>query len=358
MSEFDPTAPVTVTLHTPADLVASLPALLGFSPARSLVAIAIVDRDDRQQLAAMARVDLPATGSVQVGEYAEALVARLATSDPAWVQLVVITDEPGLDAALGLPPRAGLVEAFSAAFAAAGIDTRTPLWAARVAAGAPWRCYDPRGCCAGTLPDPGASTLAAHTTLAGRVTYASRDEAADALAPDPDEELHWRPELLDEAHRCAQASRVADPSQAARQDLEVVRGAIAATGRGETLEVATLARIVVALWDPAVRDVCIGFAAGRDQTIDAAAAEALWWRLTRATPAPAVAEPATLLAFAALRHGGGVTLSVALERAVRADPGHRLSRLLGQIVDAGLPAHVIEDMVLGAADEAEQLFHR
>ena len=59
-----------------------------------------------------------------------------------------------------------------------------------------------------------------------------------------------------------------------------------------------LARVAVALGDPAVRDVCLGFAAGRDPGVDPEHATRLWWQLTRALPAPEVAQPATLLAFA------------------------------------------------------------
>ena len=80
------------------------------------------------------------------------------------------------------------------------------------------------------------------------------------------------------------------------------------------------------------RDPCLGFAVGRDPAADA---QTLWWRLTRATSAPEVAQPATLLAFATLHHGGGVTLSVALERAMRVDPGHQLSQLLDQTSTPG-----------------------
>lgn len=356
MSELsDPTTPVTVSLRTPADLVASVPALLGFVPQRSLVAIAMLRHENRQRLGAMCRIDLP-EDTEQAAAFAEAMVARLATSDPAWVQLVVIADQPQLPG-LGAPPEAGLVEIVAATFAAEGIDTPGPLWVARVEPGALWRCYELCGC-AGAVPDPGATTMAAHTALLGRVTYRSRDEAASALAPTPEAESPQRRALLDAAYRDAGSARVADPVAAARGDVDAIRAAIATTAAGDTLEETVLARVVAVLADPAVRDVCLGFAAGRDPAVDPAAAEELWWQLTRATPAPEVAEPATLLAFATLRHGGGVTLSVALEHAMRADPAHQLSRLLGQIVNAGMRPDVIEDMVLGASAEAERRYHQ
>lgn len=353
MSELsDPSTSVTVSLRTPADLVASLPALLGFVPEHSLVAIAMLRHEDRQRLGAMCRIDLPES-TEQAAAFAEAILARFATSDPAWVQLVVIADQPERQPdhpGPGAPPEAGLVEIASTTFAAEGIDTPGPLWVARVEPGALWRCYEPCGC-AGALPDPGATTVAAHTALLGRVTYRSRDEAAAALAPTAEADSPRRRELLDAAYREAGAARVADPAQAARDDVAAVRAAIATSATGCILEETVLARVVAVLDDPVVRNVCLGFAAGRDPAVDPAAAEAFWWQLTRATPAPEVAQPATLLAFAALRHGGGVILSVALERAMRADPAHELSRLLGQVVNAGVHPRDIEDIVLGPADE-------
>jgi hypothetical protein len=350
----DPTTPTTVSLRTPGDLIASLPALLGFTPQRSVVAISMRRHGERSRLSATARVDLPETAE-QATAVADAVAARLATGGADRVQLIVIDEQPGTEHAR--PPHAGLVEMFTAAFTAADLAVSSPLWAARVAAGARWRCYDPCGC-AGAVPDPGATTAAAHTALAGKVTYSSREEAAATLDPDPEADSPRRRELLDDASRHAAASRGTDQAGAVREDLATVRAAAARVGRGEALPEALLARVAVALRDPAVRDVCLGFAAGRDPAVDPAAAGELWRRLTRLVPAPEVAEPATLLAFAALRDGGGVALSVALERAMHADRGHQLSRLLDQIIAAGVSPERIEAMVLGAAGEAEQLFHR
>ena len=355
MSEsLDPTTPATVSLRTPGDLVASLPALLGFAPQRSVVAISMRRHGARSRLGAMARVDLPETAEL-AADMADALAARLAAGGADRVQLIVIDDQPGTEHTR--PPHAGLVEMFTAAFTAAGLAVSSPLWASRVAAGARWRCYDPCGC-AGAVPDPGATTAAAHTALAGKVTYCSREEAAATLDPDPEADSPRRRELLDAASRTRQPpGSPIGPRRCARTSPRSATRP-PRTGAGEALPEALLARVAVALGDPAVRDVCLGFAAGRDPAVDPAAAGELWWRLTRLVPAPEVAEPATLLAFAALRDGGGVALSVALERAMHADPGHQLSRLLDQIIAAGVPPERIEAMVLGAASEAEQLFGR
>ena len=49
-----------------------------------------------------------------------------------------------------------------------------------------------------------------------------------------------------------------------------------------------------------------------------------------------VAAPATLLAFAAWRNGGGAIASIALDRALDADPAYPMARLLPDAIDNGL----------------------
>ena len=69
-----------------------------------------------------------------------------------------------------------------------------------------------------------------------------------------------------------------------------------ADGLGESMVLAEeeIARLAVALCDPRVRDVALGFAAGHDEAVDPDHAARLWTLLARAVPAPEVAEPATV----------------------------------------------------------------
>jgi hypothetical protein len=63
----------------------------------------------------------------------------------------------------------------------------------------------------------------------------------------------------------------------------------------------------------------------------------LWTEvLRRAEPDLSVA-PAALLGFAAWRAGDGVIASMAVERALAADPGYALARLLAEVIAGGLP---------------------
>jgi len=345
-----------VRLGGPADLVASLPAMLGFVPEESVVAIAMHRRGGRTRVGGMARVDLVAGAAPEERAevdrvLADALVARLGRAAPDSLVLVVVAEaeperEPG-----GRPPFGGLVDMLTECFAAIGVPVTSAVWTARVATGASWRCYDDCGC-TGALSDPTGTLAAAETAATGRVTYRSRAEVDATLAPDPAASGRRRRELVDDAHQAALTDRGLSGLAAARRDLDAVRHAAAEVGRGVVLAEEEIARLAVALCDPRVRDVALGFAAGHDAAVDPDHAWQLWTLLMRAVPAPEVAEPATLLAFATLDHGGGATLTTALERAMGADPDHQLSRLLGSIVAAGIDPADVRDMVAGAAAES------
>ncbi|MDT7745939.1 MAG: hypothetical protein QOE59_5017 [Actinomycetota bacterium] len=348
---------VVVRVSGPEDLVASLPTMLGFVPEESVVAIAMHRRGTRSRVGGMARIDLvpePAPAGVERGDIARALAdalrRRLERAEPDSVVVVVVSgagpEEPG-----GRPPHGAVVDALTDAFAALEVPVTSAVWAPRVAAGAPWRCYGSCGC-TGTLPDPSGTLAAAESAAIGKVTYGSRDDVEAALAPDPAVRGRRRRELVDDAYEAALTDRELAGLAAARRDLDAVRHAAAELGRGVVLGEEEIARLAVALRDPRVRDVCLGFAAGHDAAVDPVDAERLWMVLVRAVPAPEVAEPATLLAFATLDHGGGATLTVALERAMGADPDHQLSRLLATIVTAGIDPGSVREMIAGAAAEA------
>ncbi|OKI45723.1 hypothetical protein A6A27_37930 [Micromonospora sp. CB01531] len=96
-----------------------------------------------------------------------------------------------------------------------------------------------------------------------------------------------------------------------------------------------MAWLSVLLADIAVRDYA-GEATG-DQLWHLA----LWTDLTRrATPAYAAA-PATLLALTAWQQGQGALASVALNRALAADPHYRLARLIDHALRHGIPPNAL-----------------
>jgi hypothetical protein len=63
----------------------------------------------------------------------------------------------------------------------------------------------------------------------------------------------------------------------------------------------------------------------------------LWIDLVRRLPAEFVAPPAALLAFTAWQAGDGALASVAIERALDADPEYSMALLVADALHAGLP---------------------
>lgn len=341
---------MVVSISDPADLVASIPPLFGFTPEESLVVLGMHGPERSRRLGASLRIDL-GEGPDDDAVLAAAVRDRLVPTGPdAIVVVVVSAAPPGPD---GRPPGAGLVDAITDVFAELRVPLIGATWTERIAAGAPYRCFE-RCDCSGTLPDPAGTRTAAETTALGRVTYGSRDEMAAALAPEPGAASRRRRQLLDDAFEAAELDRELSGPAAALRDLDAVRRAVAEVGAGGRLAEEEVARLAVALCDPRVRDICLGFAAGCDDTVDPGQAEELWRVLVRAVPEPEVAEPATLLAFASLDHGGGATLTTALERARNADPDHRLSGLLATMLAAGQTPETARRMVERAVAETSR----
>lgn len=344
-----PDEPVVVRVGRSAELLAALPPMLGFHPEESLVVIGMHERHGRGRLGGMVRIDLADVRDPEIDRaLAEAARDRLERSAPDKVVVVVVSAaEGGPDG----PPHAELVDAVTDTFAALGIPVMEAMWAERIVLGAPWRCYHPCAC-SGRLPDPGDTVAAAtHAAVTGRVTRSSRDAVEAHLAPDPGADGERRRRLIDDWHQIAIDEWLDDRRASSRRNLEFVRGVVADVGTGTPLTETDIARLAVALCDPAVRDTCLGWAAGHDDRVEPAHAEQLWTLLTRAVPAPEVAEPATLLAFATVDHGGGAALTTALQRACDANPDHRLSRMLGSLVTAGFPPETVRELVATAYAE-------
>jgi hypothetical protein len=81
---------------------------------------------------------------------------------------------------------------------------------------------------------------------------------------------------------------------------------------------------------PSVRD-----AAARDLTGEAWELQ-MWSDLVRRAEPDFVASSANLLAICALRGGNGLLASLAVARAIDAEPDNRLARLLRHAIDAGI----------------------
>jgi Domain of unknown function (DUF4192) len=320
-----------IRLSAPSELIAAVPHLLGFHPDDSVVLLALHGR----RLGLTLRADLVDDGQAPL--LAEQLLTPIARQRPTGVAVVVIGGDPSPD---GDPPHRALVDALDDVLTAGGLPVVHAAWAAKTVRGAPWCCYDDP-LCAGTVPDPAMSALAAATVAAGAVTFESREEMAELVSAEDPAALQRRAVLLDAAD--------ADHPMSARlvaQRLARLRELHRAAATGDlALTDSIVAEVASALCDHRVRDACLPWCSGSG----AVAAERLWLALVRATPVPERAEPAALLAFSAYLRGDGALAGVALEAALQACPAHSLSGLLRAALDGGLPPELLRSVAADAA---------
>lgn len=328
--------PHEIRLDELGELIAGIPGLLGFVPADSLV-LATFSARDGFRLGPTIRVDLP--GIRERLPLVQQLRGALLQNEVAAVTAVVVgggsADPPDL-------PHRGLALLLAGELADLGIRLVHSAWVPRVERDATWRCYEDEEC-TGQVHDPATSVLAAMQAVDGMVTYASREDMVGVLAPDDEDRVAHRAQLL--ADHTANATD--DPSD--RHD-ELLAAVDAAAGRDSLPELddEQIVRLAVALTDPRVRDSCLTLSI----TDRALGAERLWTVLTRAVPPPERAEPACLLALCAYLRGSAVLAGMALEVAMDADPDHRMAPLLREALDLGTPPDVLRRMIATSVERA------
>ncbi|QWF77570.1 DUF4192 domain-containing protein [Amycolatopsis sp. CA-230715] len=330
------TTPTTATRHQvrlrdPGELIASTPSLVGFRPTDSLV----VHAHQGTRIAFSLRLDLPSPEHLD--EVAATAAGLALGTEPTGITVVAVGGD-ARGAPPGEVPNRALVEAVIDDCAAAGVPLVHAMWAREIRKGAPWRCYrDPA--CGGTLPEPESTVAAAATAAIGRVVYDSREEMESLLAPDDVAEVARRAVMLAETSGDLSTGE----ARAALRDAldRVARPGFALSNA----DIATLAR---AMSVAAVRDACLATALPPGSA-EALSAERLWTELTRLTPAPERAAPATLLGYSAYLRGECALAGMALEEALAADPGY----VLAQLLRAGLSSGLSPERLAGIADIAE-----
>lgn len=337
-----PTAP-RLELSSPADLLAAIPYLLGFHPADSLVLVGIRDR----HVAVTFRVDLPPPGDAT-----DALIGYLldVLGRPRRrhrrVRLVLV--------GYGQP---GRVEPFVAAVRAAFAAHDLPvLDALRVTGDRFWPLTDPSPAGAGR-PFSLDSPVAAAATVAGMVALPDRAELTSRVAPvegparvameraTHQAEVRWGDLLtgsadLTEAHdrilaagltaiRTATTRYQPTPETAPTSPAPAPDPGDGASRLTDD-EVAWLGMV---LGVSRVRDEAWGLA----DTADRGGQLALWAELVRRLEDRYLAPAAALLAYVAWQHGNGPYATVALDRALAADPDYPMAQLLSEALAAGMP---------------------
>jgi hypothetical protein len=315
-----------VRLGSPAEIVDAVPYLVGFRPERSLVVVSL--RGPRCRVGLTVRVDLPEPH--QAKECVRQLVPHLERNG-AWRAVVVLYPPTG---GVRHPAVRALADAFPDRLAQTGIELADVLC---VFDGRWWslRCDDGR-CCpsAGTPVVTGeVSVLGAAMTVEGRRVLPSREALAATLEPVSGPA----------AAAMADALRRADGSLAGRwggargEALAESRDLFRAAARAGRQRPCALtddeaARLIVGLDDVALRDEIVLSAA----TSEADATRALLVDLVHRAVPPFQVVPLTVLGWLAYQQGDATLAGLAVERALAADPGYGLARILADAVAAGV----------------------
>ncbi|HEY3732742.1 MAG TPA: DUF4192 domain-containing protein [Streptosporangiaceae bacterium] len=318
---------------SPDSILAVVPSLLGFYPAKSLVVIGASSPRGRIQLTF--RYDLPdppdAAAAAKIAAHAAAILSRQQLP-----LAVAVGYGPG-------PLVTPVADALVGQLRRADITLHDML---RVQDGRYWSytCRDPR-CCRpeGVLFDPASHPAAAVMAAAGGKLVRDRAALAASVAPLGGlAEESMRQATRRAEHRAATLvqQEAASPGRdgAPRRDiaegLRAVREAIGIYRRGGKIASDDrIAWLAVMIADLRVRDD----AWARMEPEHIKAHLRLWTDVVRRAPARYVPAPASLLAFTAWQSGNGALANVALDRALAADPEYSMALLLADAVGAGIP---------------------
>ncbi|MFI6998122.1 DUF4192 domain-containing protein [Nocardia sp. NPDC050175] len=366
---FDAEVPdCAVCVEEPGEIIAAVPAMIGFPPERSLVVLVLRSAPGRNGGAiidAVVRFDLEQEGGrrrLRAGMVAQCILQICAHDDVAEVLVVVVDDravEPERRSVevgewCGSGRFEVLVDSLERRLAAHDIDL-AGAWA--VPAIEPeqqwWSLVGPDR--RGAVPDPATSAVALSHVLDGRQIRGSRAELTALVA----EDVEVRDQVAAILHsalsvardRYARAVRRGDPSDYSRQALDYVLWQIANTESGVQLMVPELAELAAALRDRAVRDAMFALAVGDH----AVAAEGLWAALTRALTGRDRAEAAALLGYSAYVRGDGPLAGIALEAAMDADPDHPMAALLETALMIGMRPDQLRRLARSGYDTAADL---
>ncbi|MFF0494383.1 DUF4192 domain-containing protein [Nocardia sp. NPDC004068] len=338
----------------PGELLAAIPALLGFYPTDSLVLVMLKPSDDpsRLQVGAVARHDLPVPGN-PLRDLARQATAVCATQGAVGVLLVLIDSETHSAPELSDVHRS-VAETFEQSFTAENIAMPRAWATSSIAPKSPWwNIFDPSK--TGIIPDPDASAIAVAHVVKGRPIFHSRTELTRMIHPDRETADQVR-ELIDTNPTLP----LRDPdSEAAEAELDEQRSTMLRLliDHVDRLDLDTpptvrqIAEIALVLGDGKVRSCLLALAL----TDRAVAAQNLWALLTRSLPDPYRADAATLLGYSAYVTGDGPAAGIALQAALASNNRHSLAGLLDTALRVGLPPDEVRRMAEHGLDVAFEL---
>jgi hypothetical protein len=305
-------------LSTPAEILAAVPYLLGFTPEKSFVAICLRNK----QVGLTMRVDIEMATQIR-----DEMIERM-RADDADSAVFILFDPPGSPGRTR--PGSSLMRNLTSAAERAGVQTKDALG---IRAGRYWSyvCKDASCCPPEGLPMPLAGA-AAHNKVAapfiatGAAPLASREALEASIAPVAG--AHF--EQLDSAYDTALKQPAAYPlerwMEAVRRYGDGVPRPRRALSPGESV------RLIVALQNVLVRDEVLSWTS--DDGLSGVLA--VLRHLAPLALPPFETQVLASLAWAAFANGDGALASVALERTLTVDPDHRLATLLAAALESGV----------------------
>ncbi|MFC6012617.1 DUF4192 domain-containing protein [Nocardia lasii] len=317
----------------PGELIAAMPAMLGFLPERSLVVAILREYDGArtEMIEAVVRFDLEAAVDMaRIDQFVACLGAICLREEATGVLAVFVDDSGEFEGAEVLR-----ASALADILAEDGIALRGAWAVQAIAAGQRYHSvFGSMG--TGLVADPTSSIIAVSQVVDGRQIRGSRQEMTALMIPDELLRARVRPHLGDAIARyrrgLAAATRAGYQLDFQRRALEWVLWQIADTASGAPRAERELARLAATLRDRAIRDTMYGLALGEH----AETAERLWAQLARATPGTDRAEAAALLGYSAYLRGDGPFAGIAIAAAVEADGDHSMAVLLETSLQTGL----------------------
>ncbi len=307
------------TIGSVGDLLAAIPALLGFYPARSVVLLALDDVTGFFGATARTDLTLTAAGALRddAREYIGEAVGMLRRQGADRIFCVLVDDRPLQRA---VPALLAAVDAAGRSREAAkpDIEIIDVIFTDRLAAGERWVCRHGES---GVVPDPATSAAMLAAVVDGRTVHGSRAALTDQVA-------HEGPGItMDDCLDAAVEEADGDP----RALLGALVAAVT-TRRPGPLTDDEVALLGGALLDMRVRDAAMALGL----TVRADAARALFAELARRLRGTPRAAAATLVAVCTYLRGEGPLTGIALEAALEADGRYRGAHLLAQALGAGM----------------------
>ncbi|MBF6328429.1 DUF4192 domain-containing protein [Nocardia transvalensis] len=342
------------TADDPGEILAAVPALLGFYPADSVVLIMLEPASDPEKVrlgtAARRALPIPEGRLTTVAREAARLCAQ---HDAKGVLVILVDSEPSCPTNKPTVQRR-IGEAFSDALEAEGIPL-PHVWATpTISAGSPWwSVFDPTF--TGVVSDPEASPLMVARVMTGRRVFRSWAEFEKVVEPDH--------ELANLVHRLISAkyvdgspystSAVSDIGlvERRREAVRLLIEQVDALASGTAPTVHGMADNAIALCDKVVRDCMLGLAT----TGRAGAARDLWALLTQSLPDPYRAEAAALLGYSAYMAGDGPAAGIALKAALRSNRRHEMAAMLDLALRTGFPPSQLRRLAERGHETASQL---